>query len=117
MKTIICGGRDKVSYQDVVDAAESCPWAITEVVCGKARGADTFGEMWAKKMSIPVKEFPADWKNLGKAAGPIRNAQMGDYAEATIAVWDGISRGTKHMIDYSTKKGLKVHIHIIKDDK
>jgi len=34
-----------------------------------------------------------------------------------IAVWDGESRGTKNMIDYATKKGLKIHIHIIKDDK
>jgi hypothetical protein len=42
---------------------------------------------------------------------------MGDYADALIAVWDGVSRGTKHMIDYSTNKGLKIHIHIIKDDK
>jgi hypothetical protein len=117
VKNIIAGSRDKVSYQDVVNAIESCPWTITEVVCGKARGADTFGEMWAKKMGVPVKEFPADWKNLGKAAGPIRNAQMGDYADALIAVWDGESRGTKNMIDYATKKGLKIHIHIIKDDK
>ena len=88
-----------------------------EVVCGKARGADTFGETYAYNASIPVKEFPADWKGLGKGAGHIRNKQMGDYADALIAVWDGESRGTKNMIDYATKKGLKIHIHIIKDDK
>jgi hypothetical protein len=117
VKTIIAGSRDKVSYQDVVNAIKTCPWTMTEVVCGKARGADTFGETYAYNASIPVKEFPADWKGLGKAAGPIRNAQMGDYADALIAVWDGESRGTKNMIDYATKKGLKIHIHIIKDDK
>jgi hypothetical protein len=117
MKTIIAGSRDKVSYQDVVDAIKTCPWTVTEVVCGKARGADTFGETFAYNANIPVKEFPADWKALGKSAGIIRNKQMGDYADALIAVWDGVSRGTKHMIDYSTNKGLKIHIHIIKDDK
>ena len=40
---------------------------------------------------------------------------MGDYADALIVLWDGESRGTKHMIDYATKKGLKVFIYLVKE--
>ena len=51
IKCIIAGSRDGVSYDDVLKAMEECPWAseICEVVSGKARGADTFGEQWAKE--------------------------------------------------------------------
>lgn len=27
-----------------------------------------------------------------------------------IAFWDGVSRGTKHMIDLANKYGLEVHV-------
>ena len=35
---------------------------------------------------------------------------MSEYADALIAFWDGESRGTKHMIDIVTEKGLKTRI-------
>ena len=35
---------------------------------------------------------------------------MADNADALIAIWDGESRGTKHMIDIARRKGLKVWI-------
>jgi hypothetical protein len=113
MKTIIAGSREGISYEDVVKAMESCPWTPTEVVSGKARGADTFGEQWANENNIPIKEFPADWERLGRKAGTLRNMQMGDYADALVAVWDGSSRGTRHMINYAEQKGLKIYIHIV----
>lgn len=119
MKTIIAGSRDNIEYRDVLSAMEECPWSseITEVVSGKARGVDTFGEQWAIENNISIKEFPADWKKFGRSAGIKRNEQMGDYADALIAVWDGESRGAKHMIDYSKNKGLRVFVYNLKDRK
>lgn len=35
---------------------------------------------------------------------------MADRAEALIALWDGESRGTKHMIDLARRKGLRVFV-------
>ncbi|AKU42626.1 putative GTP-binding protein [Vibrio phage H188] len=112
MKTIIAGGRD---FNDLEVATLAIKTVyptiyITEVVCGMARGADTVGKDWAEKFSIKVKEFPADWSNNGKAAGPIRNREMGDYADALICFWDGKSRGTKNMIDYAFFIGITVFI-------
>ena len=114
MKVIIAGSRTIADYKMVLDAIEQSRFDITEVVCGMAMGPDLMGRLWAKthKPPIPVKEFPADWKKHGKSAGYIRNAEMGDYADALIAVTNG-SLGTKHMIEYSTKKKLKVFVYSV----
>lgn len=111
MKTIIAGSREITDLQSVVDAIEASKIEITEVVCGGARGVDTLGKQWAEQHNIPVTTFPADWDRYGRSAGYRRNQQMGEYADALIAVWDGHSRGTKHMIDIALRLGLK-RIHV-----
>jgi len=74
---------------------------ITEVVSGCAIGIDIIGIHWATKNSIPVKKFLPDW-SIGKAAGHIRNRQMGDYADQAIVIYNG-SKGSQGMIDYMKK--------------
>lgn len=87
---------------------------VLEFITGKARGADTLGEMFARAYGYKVKEFPADWDKYGKSAGYIRNKQMAEYAAESngvlFAFWDGKSKGTKSMIDLATKYGLEVHV-------
>src|SRR5690606_11812212 len=97
MKVIIAGSRHMPfsCYPLIGKAAEKFEamtgQKITEVVCGMARGADTFGMKWAIcEAGLPVAKFPADWDTHGRAAGPIRNAEMRDYADGLIAfIWDG----------------------------
>jgi hypothetical protein len=36
---------------------------------------------------------------------------MSEVAEALIALWDGQSRGTKHMIETARKKGLRCYVY------
>jgi type IV secretory pathway TraG/TraD family ATPase VirD4 len=36
---------------------------------------------------------------------------MAKYANALIAIWDGISKGTKHMIDIAKARNLKVFVY------
>lgn len=81
-----------------------------EIVSGTCGGADRLGEYYAAQYGISVKQFPADWKTLGKSAGPIRNKQMSDYATHLIAIWDGSSVGTRHMIESAKRNGLKVRV-------
>lgn len=113
MKTIIAGSRGITDFNVIASAVQDSNFQITEVVSGTARGVDKLGEKFATINSIPIKQFIPDWNGLGKRAGFVRNAQMADYADALIAIWDGVSRGTKHMIDDATKKGLKVHVHLV----
>lgn len=111
-RVIIAGSRDIADRRILEAALQACPWSdeITEVVCGEQRGVDTLGKEWGNAHGIPVKPFPADWDTYGKAAGPIRNAQMAAYADALIAVWDGESAGTRNMIEQAEAKGLRVFV-------
>lgn len=115
MKVIIAGSRSIKDRKIVDKAIEASGFSITEVVSGGASGVDSLGEAWAADHKIPVKQFPAKWELHGKAAGPIRNKQMADYAEALIAVWDGNSRGTLNMITQAKCKGLHVYAYYTDD--
>jgi len=81
-----------------------------EIVSGGAKGADSLGKTYAMDRGLKFKEFPADWDQLGRGAGYIRNKAMGDYGDVLIAFWDGVSRGTKHMIRYMKLQGKAVRI-------
>lgn len=116
MKIIIAGSRTFNDYSLLENVLNQTLPFITEVVSGTAKGADQLGERWAYKNNIKIKQFYPDWKTLGKSAGIKRNKDMADYADAVIAFWDGISVGTKHMIDFAKSKNLKVKIIYTKKD-
>ena len=108
MRTIIAGSRG-ISRETVFNFLDNnYNETITVVICGGARGVDTFGAEWAIANKIPVEYFPADWNGLGKRAGYVRNAEMSEAAEALVAIWDQSSTGTKHMIDIARDKHLNV---------
>jgi len=126
MRVIIAGSRSITDFKTIKKAIECCSFSITEVVSGGAKGVDLLGEKYAKEEKIPIKVFKPLWKDL-EASGAIvkanaygeynaragidRNEQMGDYADALIAIWDGYSKGTKHMVSYMQKLDKKVFIY------
>lgn len=114
MRVIIAGSRTVTRLSAVRQAIIDSGFNITEVVSGGAAGVDRLGERWARINSVPVKRFPAAWRDrdgcVNRGAGMIRNRQMGEYAEALIAVWDGESPGTKDMIEVARKAGLVVFV-------
>ena len=111
MKVIIAGSRTINNLQIVEKAIKKSKFDITEVVCGEANGVDKLGKIWAFNNKILVKSFPAKWKLYGLSAGYKRNEEMANYADALIAVWDGVSSGTRNMIRIAKKKELKVYIY------
>lgn len=112
MKTIIAGSRNINDLRLLEKAIEASGISISEVVCGGARGVDDLGRKWAGNgNSIPVIMFPAQWGLYGKRAGYLRNTQMAHYAEALIALWDGKSKGTKHMIKEAKHLKLQVFVY------
>lgn len=115
LKVIIAGCRNVFDYSLLLDAISYSEYKITEVVGGGAKGADELGMIWATQNDIKFTLFPEDWNMYGKAAGPIRNRQMAEYADALIALWDGESKGTRNMIDEARKQKLKIHISLTKE--
>jgi hypothetical protein len=113
MRTIIAGSRSINDYSKLEEVIKKCGFVITEVVSGGAAGIDRLGERWANENGVAIKQFLPDWNANGRAAGILRNIEMSEYAEACIVLWDGESRGSKHMHDTAVKKGLTVHLEII----
>ncbi len=113
MKTIIAGSRGIIDYFVLLQAIKDYPFSITSVVSGCAKGVDTLGEQYAQENNLKLYKFPADWSTYGKRAGYIRNAEMAENADALLAIWDGESRGTKHMIDIARAKGLEVYVYMV----
>lgn len=112
MKVIVAGSRDGFVAKNVFEAIEESKFIITELVSGGARGVDRDGEYYAKLNNIPIKQFLPDWDKYGKGAGFRRNTEMAEYADALIAVWDGKSNGTKHMISIMDDYEKPVHLYI-----
>ncbi len=113
MKVIIAGSRQIKDFGAIVDAMlDAAHYGIfaAEVVSGAASGVDQLGERWADQAGVPIKRFPAYWKTHGKRAGPIRNKQMAEYGNALVAIWDGESKGTRHMIEAAKAAGMPILI-------
>ena len=117
-RVIIAGSR---SFNDYTTLQTTCDNILSRksmthnivIVSGTAKGADTLGEKYARERGYAVERFPADWQQYGKVAGPIRNRQMANNADALIAFWDGRSVGTNNMVMEAQKKGMAVRIYNI----
>jgi len=100
MKIIVAGSRN------IKDTKETYGFIYRELnrhkhltlISGAAQGADRLGERVATDMGVNVLKFPAEWDKHGKKAGILRNIEMSKEADMLIALWDGKSRGTRHMI-------------------
>lgn len=116
MKVIIAGSRTITSKYVTMTAwrafAKKHKGKISNIITGMAKhGADSHALWIADYYGIEPIKMPADWKGKGRGAGMIRNHEMGDIADALVAIWDGVSSGTKDMIDYAKKKGLIVEVY------
>ena len=112
MRLGVVGSRDfndyglMKKYLDKIHSVEP----ITCIVSGGAKGADYFGEVWAKDNNISKMIFKPDWQKYKKAAGYIRNEEIVNHSDKVIALWNGTSKGTKHTIDICKKKNKKCKI-------
>lgn len=115
IKLIIAGGRDfndetlmRERLDELVNQGIIGP--TVELICGMAKGADNLGRKIFEANNLPIHKFVPDWDGLGKRAGFVRNAEMGDFADMALIFWDGQSKGTKHMLDYMEKLGKPVYL-------
>ena len=88
------------------------------VMVGDAKGVDADIAAYCVKHNIEFEIFYADWKEHGKAAGPIRNGQMIDkavrYTSPIIAAFNG-GKWTMDCIRQGLKAGLPVFL--IRNDR
>ena len=111
IKFIVAGSRNFTEYSQLCEFINLCPWKdkITTIISGGARGVDYLGEIYAKDNNLLIERYLADWSK-GRGAGYARNIVMADKADGLIAVHINGSRGTQHMIDIATERGLKLWV-------
>ena len=121
ISVIVAGTRDFIDKQylwSVLDRylSKRDPKTVT-ILDGKARGPDTFGGEYGEAKGMRVLPYPADWDKHGKSAGFIRNEEMAKAGTHLIAFWDGVSTGTKDMIDRAMAHGLTILVIKIKPEQ
>lgn len=109
MKIAIIGSRgiNNINIGDYI------PKDVTEIVSGGACGVDSMAKEYAFSNAIKYTEFLPEYEKYKKGAPLKRNLQIIDYADMIIALWDGMSKGTKFVIDNCEKKNKKIRIVII----
>ena len=114
-KLIVAGGRDfnnrelldQTIKQVVAELPDDC---VVSIVSGMANGADALGYEWALHNKCKVYKHYAEWGKYGKRAGYLRNEEMAKHSQGLLAFWDGVSKGTKHMILTARNMGLYVKV-------
>lgn len=77
------------------------------------RGADHMADRWARLSGVEVDRHPANWKEHGRPAGFIRNAEMVSLnPDVVLAFQRDESKGTQHTIDLARKRGIEVILEI-----
>jgi hypothetical protein len=109
MIVLVTGSRSITDRQVVYDRLDNCPWPITELVAGGAPGVDRLVEDYAKENGIKFTEIAPNWR-LGRGAGLANSRKQVDYAEACLAIHDGVSLGTKYTADLARKAGKPVRL-------
>ena len=130
---IIAGSRDFNNYEFLrktmddyfeVEKVKNPGKNIKNDVCiitGGARGADSIGASYASNSFLAHSTMNANWDKYGNSAGYIRNKEILEVAKkgdrrTLVAFWDGVSRGTKSMIDLATNAGFEVIVVEYKPD-
>lgn len=107
------GIKGEIAIELIEKSLNSCGWRskITKILHGDAEGIDQAAEKYCRRF-WPVEAQPADWRKHGRSAGVVRNLEMVGKVDAVIAIWDGVSPGTKQMIEAAKKVGLPVFVHM-----
>src|SRR4051812_30438242 len=116
MRVLVTGDRNWDNEHIIFEALADIAWDpdledAVVVIHGAARGADTQAGSAAKRLKLTVEEFPAQWKEYGKAAGPIRNREMlNSGVDLVLAFHSDLasSKGTKDMVFIANKEGVPV---------
>jgi len=115
-KIIVAGGRECTNYplvRDTLDVLLADAVKRGEslmIISGKARGADACGEQYASEHEYELLPMPAEWDKYGKSAGYRRNDEMAAVADGAVVFWDGVSRGSRHMIDIAKARGIPLRV-------
>lgn len=117
------GGRDYTNHKRVFEVLSLLKPKY--LILGDANGADSLARKWAVRnfvepqdkvaIAMGLKRIThymicfADWKRLGRSAGPKRNSEMLDAEPDFVLAFPG-GRGTQNMITQAKSRGIPVRL-------
>lgn len=112
-KVVVFGGRDlwlSVYALDIWLGIFGLTPNQFELVEGEAPGVDVSARNWAEFHGMEPKKFFANWTLYKKGGGPIRNAQMAEYADFGVGFITDGSVGTANMHKQLIKRDKIAHM-------
>ena len=106
MKVAVIGSRGL----KIDDLGKYLPPEATEIVSGGAVGIDSCARDYALAQGIKLTEFLPEYDKYGRSAPLKRNITIIEHSDLVLAFWDGVSRGTKFVIDNCKKRGIPVRV-------
>ncbi len=108
MKLLVAGSRNI----DNINLELYIPKETTLIISGGAAGVDTIAEEYADKHRISKLILRPRYDLYRRNAPLKRNNEMVDICDQVLIFWDGVSKGTKHTIDYAKKTGKPIEVII-----
>lgn len=109
MKLAIVGSRG-IKHADIEAILRQHNLQPSTVISGGAVGVDTLAEQWARNNGVKVEIFKPDYKKHLRGAPIRRNELMARECDMLLAIWDGKSKGTTHIMNYTRKLGKPVFV-------
>ncbi len=116
MRVAIIGSRS-VQLESLHELLVLLPLGTHEIISGGAEGADQIAEQIAHELSLPITVFRPDYAHYQRRAPLLRNDAIVRYADYVIALWDGKSRGTAHVIERCIQEYTPVRVFLCRDGK
>lgn len=109
-RVVVTGGRDHPdrTYVWAALTAAHAAHPIVLVITGGATGVDDFAGQWARVNKIELVVHPADWKQHGRRAGPLRNQLILDTHHPDVVLAFHGGRGTTDMVRRAKRAGIPV---------
>ena len=106
MKLLIAGSRSITDF----DLTPYIPPEVDTIISGGANGIDTIAEQYADMHKLSKIILRPDYRRYKRGAPLKRNDAMIEMADSVLVIWDGVSKGSKHTIDYAQKLNKEINV-------
>jgi hypothetical protein len=122
LRIAIAGSRSITNYDHLLSAIDAAvksnvitPAHSYEIVTGGARGVDSLARRYAQERQLKLTELKPQYQYFGDRGAPLRrNYDIAEASDVLLAIWDGQSPGTGHMIECMKQAGKPYYVHYVK---
>ncbi|MCK8495850.1 hypothetical protein M0L20_28550 [Spirosoma sp. RP8] len=114
MKTALLASRQLTSpnhYEQI--RAALLELGTTELHHGAEGAGKQHAETWASETGRAQVGHAPNWKEYGRAAGPIRGRELVQAVDNLVALWDGKSKGTEQELKEAKRQGKRVKLILV----